>query len=231
MKTMVLWARAQNDRAVGFSLLILAGLFIIVTYTKVSGTKNVSDGLSYVASGGVGGLFLLGCAATLLISADLRDGWRHLDLFESLVANPTSSTNSVLVSTRLIGAAVVGSGLGMIAVFAGWLWASSTHDADTAMGGLARAAAGTVVTAASAGGFLVCLRRRVETSKRELRSKLRAATGGRLAPADAAGVVVVEGLSRYHLPDCPALTGLDVRRRPIRQIPSELTPCGLCHAD
>lgn len=233
MKTLLLWARAQSDRAVGFSLLILAGLCITVTYTKVSGTKNVGDGLSYISSGGVGGLFLLGCAATLLISADLRDGWRHLDRFEGVVANREPSTDATLLSTGLVAATVAGSALGLVVVFTGWLWASSAHDTDSAIGGLALAGAGTMVTAASAGAFLACLRRRVEGSKRRLRTELCAAATavGGSTRADTAGVVVVEGLTRYHLPGCPALAGLDVKPRTLTQVPGALTPCGLCHAD
>jgi hypothetical protein len=35
--------------------------------------------MPYIASGGLGGIFLLGLGSTLWLSADLRDEWRKLD--------------------------------------------------------------------------------------------------------------------------------------------------------
>lgn len=76
------WLRAEWDRVAGFTLIGLGALCLILGYLGVSDSPYVAEGLSYVMSGGIGGLFLLGAGATLLITADLHDGWRKLDRVE-----------------------------------------------------------------------------------------------------------------------------------------------------
>jgi hypothetical protein len=55
---------------------------LIVGWVGVSGTPYTAKQLPYLASNGLGGLFLLGAAAMLWLSADLRDEWRKLDRIE-----------------------------------------------------------------------------------------------------------------------------------------------------
>ena len=76
------WLRAEWDRVAGFTLMGLGALCLLLGYLGVSDSPYVAEGLSYVMSGGIGGLFLLGAGATLLITADLHDGWRKLDRVE-----------------------------------------------------------------------------------------------------------------------------------------------------
>jgi hypothetical protein len=66
------------DRALGWVLIGLGGLFLVLGYVGVRGTAYVVEQLPYVISGGLGGLFLLGLGTMLLLSADLRDQWRAL---------------------------------------------------------------------------------------------------------------------------------------------------------
>jgi hypothetical protein len=54
-------------------------LFLIVGWWGVSGADLTTEQIPYLASGAVGGLFLLGIAATLWLSADLRDEYLKLD--------------------------------------------------------------------------------------------------------------------------------------------------------
>ena len=73
------WMRNQWDRTVG-ALAALAGVVaIVVGWFGVSGAGLPSQQLPYLASGAVGGLFLLGVGATFWLSADARDEWRKLD--------------------------------------------------------------------------------------------------------------------------------------------------------
>ncbi|MEY2432563.1 MAG: hypothetical protein QOC92_2288 [Acidimicrobiaceae bacterium] len=73
------WMRNQWDRTVGL-LVALAGLIAIgVGWYGVSGAGLPSQQIPYLASGAVGGVFLLGVGATLWLSADARDEWRKLD--------------------------------------------------------------------------------------------------------------------------------------------------------
>jgi hypothetical protein len=57
----------------------LAGaILLIVGWYHVSDTGFVSKQLPYIASEGLGGVFLLGMGGMLWLSADLRDQWREL---------------------------------------------------------------------------------------------------------------------------------------------------------
>src|SRR5205807_1909788 len=61
---------------------------VVVAWAGASGTPFVADQLSYVASGGVGGLFLLALGLALLMSADHHDEWRKLDAIERALTEP-----------------------------------------------------------------------------------------------------------------------------------------------
>jgi len=73
------WIRNQFDRAVAVALAIAGLVAIILGWVGVSGSLLPSQQIPYLASGGLLGLFLLGAAATIWLSADLRDEWRKLD--------------------------------------------------------------------------------------------------------------------------------------------------------
>lgn len=85
------WLRAEWDRVAGFCLIALGALLLVLGYAGVSESPYVAEGLSYIMSGGIGGLFLLGAGATLLISADLHDEWRKLDRVETQLRRAAGS--------------------------------------------------------------------------------------------------------------------------------------------
>lgn len=73
------WVRHQWDRALA---VVLAGGGLVVLGLGLAGVNRsqlATQQIPYLASGGLLGLFLLGVAATLWLSADLRDEWRKLD--------------------------------------------------------------------------------------------------------------------------------------------------------
>ncbi|WP_293769676.1 hypothetical protein [Sporichthya sp.] len=70
--------RAQWDRAGAIAAALVGALSLILGYLGVSGTEHVAKQLPYIISGGLTGIFLLGVAGVLWISADLRDEWREL---------------------------------------------------------------------------------------------------------------------------------------------------------
>jgi hypothetical protein len=91
---LVTWLRAQWDRALGIALLAVGGLLVIFGWVAISGASNISDQLSYLASGAVGGLFCLGAGAGLLVSANLSDEWRKLDELVGAVRDATADAKA-----------------------------------------------------------------------------------------------------------------------------------------
>jgi hypothetical protein len=72
------WARTQWDRSLAVGSLIVGFVALLIGWIGVSSTPYVSKQLPYVVSGGLLGVCLVGAAAAIWISADLRDEWREL---------------------------------------------------------------------------------------------------------------------------------------------------------
>jgi hypothetical protein len=79
MRHLASWLRSEWDRVLGFSLVALGAVFLVIAYTGVSDSPYAAEQLSYIVSGGLGGLFCLGAGATFIITADIHDEWRKLD--------------------------------------------------------------------------------------------------------------------------------------------------------
>lgn len=75
---LVVWARLQWDRALAAVATLAGAILLIAGWVHISGTGFVSEQLPYLASEGLGGVFLLGFGGMLWLSADLRDQWREL---------------------------------------------------------------------------------------------------------------------------------------------------------
>jgi hypothetical protein len=71
--------RVQWDRSGALLFAIAGAIALILGWIGVSNATLPTQQIPYLASGGLVGLFLLGIAATLWLSADLRDEWRKLD--------------------------------------------------------------------------------------------------------------------------------------------------------
>jgi hypothetical protein len=74
----LMWARNQWDRVLAWVVVGIGTLVLILGWVGVTSTPYTFEQIPYVVSGGLGGIFLLGIAAMLWISADLRDEWRLL---------------------------------------------------------------------------------------------------------------------------------------------------------
>ncbi|GAA0636032.1 hypothetical protein GCM10009547_45310 [Sporichthya brevicatena] len=72
------WARTQWDRSLAIGALIVGLISLLIGWIGVSSTPYVSKQLPYIVSGGLLGVCLVGAAAAIWISADLRDEWREL---------------------------------------------------------------------------------------------------------------------------------------------------------
>ena len=100
--------RAQWDRVLAWALMGLGGVVLAISYQGVRHTPFVADQLSYLASGGLGGLWLVGVGGSLLIAANLSDEWRKLDEVKILIqrvldddgpaSQPGANGNGVAIS-------------------------------------------------------------------------------------------------------------------------------------
>lgn len=72
------WVRVQWDRAAALAAMAIGLLAFLIGWIGVSGTSYVAKQLPYVVSGALFGIFMVGVAAVLWLSADLRDEWREL---------------------------------------------------------------------------------------------------------------------------------------------------------
>ena len=78
--------RTQWDRVAAWVAAAVGAVLLIVGWVKVSHTAYPAEQIPYLASAGLGALFLLGIAGTLWISADLRDEYAKLDEIARSVA-------------------------------------------------------------------------------------------------------------------------------------------------
>jgi hypothetical protein len=92
--TVITWIRLQADRVVAGVIIGLGAVALILGYLGAADTAYPAEQVPYLISGGIGGLFLLGLGATLLLSADLRDDWRKLDRIEEELALGRASGQS-----------------------------------------------------------------------------------------------------------------------------------------
>jgi hypothetical protein len=240
MSAVLLCLRAQGDRLLGFACLAGGGLFILLAYWGLSDSTDPAQGMAYLSSGGIGGLFLAGLGATLVLSADLRDSWRKLRILERSALDATSLPNR---SLTVVGqpadgrgltraAAGIGMGSGLAILVFGWNHIATQGTADEAYEGLAVAAAGLLLACFVAGSFVVAMRRAVDRRMTSLLAPLlpSAAPTSFVGHSVASGdtVLVSDGLHRYHVAGCLAVAGLHTEPVKVSDMPTDLSPCLLC---
>src|SRR5918999_5649157 len=76
-------ARKQWCLLLGWALVVLGAIFIVLGWIGVSGEPDVARQMSYLASGGIGGLTAAVVGVGLLISEDLRSDRRRLGRIEA----------------------------------------------------------------------------------------------------------------------------------------------------
>lgn len=70
------------DRAAAVICVLVAAVMLLAGWFSLSAEDDPGEQIPYIMSGGIGGLFLLCIAATLWLSADLRDEWHKLDAID-----------------------------------------------------------------------------------------------------------------------------------------------------
>jgi hypothetical protein len=255
----VSWLRAEWDRAAGVGFLVAGAICLAVGYGGVAGATYVPQALSFIASGGFFGLLLVAVGATLLITAALHDEWRKLDRIEQAItrlaeagtapdtgtppvsggaapevdltpAHPERPDRLVRVAAGPLKLSVV-AGLAAVALLVGgWVATAAAVEDSTAYATILFGIAGLAVAGMASAGWTLSLRRANRARQATLLAPF-----GLLAAAGPAPrlvtdqVAVADGLTRFHVPGCPAVAGLSVRFVDHDQASSSgLARCPLC---
>ena len=231
----------QWDWILGYALMGLAGVVLLVTWVAVSGSRFVSDQLSYIVSGGLGGLVLLGLGAVLIVTAGLSDEWRKLSRLEEALPLPSTEARTDAATAVRPARIVAAGGLAVSVAFLvpTWYKVSGNADVKPGLGAVTWAVVGLVVGGLIATLATLRLQRRIQGRKRCLFGPWAAALADEPAMVVGTGavtrqpgrMVTAPELTRFHLPGCPATRGLATRAVDLRSIPSALEPCDLCEAD
>jgi protein-S-isoprenylcysteine O-methyltransferase Ste14 len=73
------WFQGRWEKSAAVIAAAVGVILIVVGWIGVSGSSLTTEQLPYLASGAIGGLFVLGVGATLWLSSDLRDEYYKLD--------------------------------------------------------------------------------------------------------------------------------------------------------
>jgi hypothetical protein len=73
------WLKNEWDRAAAVVAALIGLAAMVAGWVGVSGVSLPSEQIPYLVSGALLGLFALGIAATLWLSAELHDQWCKLD--------------------------------------------------------------------------------------------------------------------------------------------------------
>jgi hypothetical protein len=77
--------KGQWDRVAAVAFTVAGAVLMVLGWFGVAGQGLTADQMPYIASGGLGGIFLMGVGAALWLSADLRDEWMKLDRIEEVL--------------------------------------------------------------------------------------------------------------------------------------------------
>ena len=96
--------RSEWDRAAALAALLCGVAAMVNGWVGVSGTAYSAEQMPYIVVGALVGIFLLGVAAVLWLSADLRDEWRKLADLDDRVARLEGRTAAIATPAQPIAA-------------------------------------------------------------------------------------------------------------------------------
>lgn len=249
--------RAEWDRVAGYAFVFAGAVALVFGFVGVRTAADVIDEISYLVTGGIGAMFLLGVGATLLLSADLHDDFRKLhrveqkldDIHRALLERhpdlvvdvrpasepaPAVPAGAGLLAVRrhrrlALGGTVVAAALFVV----GAVVTANESSTDHMARGVGLALSGAMLVAVVAGIMLGQLKGRLEQQTLAALGPWMAESDGVLPAlaAAAAEVWVVDGSALYHRAGCRALEGRAASGRDRATLAAGLRPCGLCEPD
>jgi hypothetical protein len=249
--------RAEWDRVAGYGCLAAGVVLLGAGVVGVRTSADVIDEISYLVTGGIGSIFLLGVGATLLLSADLHDDFRKLHRVEQkldrverllLAQHPELLEDSDVRSdagTLAVrrGRLSAGVGISVAAVLfgAGALRTADQPSTDHIAGSVGVALGGALLVALVAAVMVAQLRVSVEQRKLAVLGNwlgvsatgradvaFTAVDAGPARPVAAGAVFVVSGLPFYHRAGCQLLADRPVTALDRVALPTGTSPCRLC---
>ena len=228
------------DWVAGYALIGVAGVVLLYTWVAVSDSRSISGQLSYIVSGGFGGLVLLGLGAVLVVTAGLADEWRKLNRLED--ALPLPSAGPRIPGFALVRRARFVAGVGALVAAAfvvpAWYEISGDPDPKPAFEAVPWAVGGIVVGGLISALATMRVQQQIQTRKRRLFGPWAAAVTTPEDPLPRATdeepssqVLVAPELTRFHRPGCRAVEGVATHGVELRNVPPDLEPCELCEAD
>ena len=92
------WVKYQWGRVAALVLFLAGLLALLLGYLGASDSVYPAEQLPYMISGGILGIFFLGTAGILYLSADMRDEWRKLDSLEDALRRITPAGDAAPVA-------------------------------------------------------------------------------------------------------------------------------------
>lgn len=210
----------------GWALFAVAAIVLMAGSRGSATAASDPEQVAFIISGGLGALLLALVGAALVLSTELRSVAVELSRLR-----PSRATNS---ASARGGDGALGAGIvvlaGLVIVGLGWARAAGTARMQTALDGLALAAAGLALAALTLAVVGLQLRRAVS---RDLATLAVEAATFRVehrptADRSANGFYTVGGLGRFHRPSCPALSSMEGERHSVARAGTRLEPCLLC---
>jgi hypothetical protein len=228
--SLVVRVRAQWDRALGWTLVVVALAWLLGGYRSVADSLYPAEQVSFVISSGLVALLLLFAGAGALLLADWRDGRHKLDRIALLRGG--SAGWQAPGARALAAGALVALVVGSAAVAVGYAKAADALRVDPALDGLVVAGAGLGVLLVVLGVIALRLRLTIGTRLRAVLSGVIAEESGSAptvgADVDLSDRWTADGLRRYHRAACPALRSAQHEHRPVRSSDKGLEPCLIC---
>ena len=229
--------RTQLDRIAAYSTMAVAGAVFVRGAYGLTHSPYGAEEVTYLISGGLGALILLGFGVALLLAADLRDHHVKLGRLNQAVGRRVTAATARSRGAAGLGAAAVAGGLVIFGF--GLRIAATTPRLDGAFDGLALAGMGAGLSSVAVAVVVVTSWRRIRRSADAVLESVADLAGMTPAvepaavPEDEPHAVrwTADGLQRFHRRSCAALHSKDGKPRPVAASDVALEVCLLCNPE